>query len=159
MGGVRLNYGRVCVREPIGKTEWDAYYDLRWRMLRAPWEQPKGSERDGLECEAIHRLARCDDGAIVACGRLHRLDRQRAQIRYMAVEAGQRGKGLGSDILRALEEAARDLGVSTIELHARENSLPFYRRHGYVLIRESHVLFGQIRHFLMQKKCLPKTPG
>jgi hypothetical protein len=36
-------------------------------------------------------------------------------------------------------------------LHAREPAVPFYRRHGYRMVAASHLLFGEIRHYLMSK--------
>ncbi|MEJ2362384.1 MAG: thioesterase, partial [Gammaproteobacteria bacterium] len=41
-----MNY---TYKSPQTKQEWQAYFDLRWRILRAPWQQARGSERDDLE--------------------------------------------------------------------------------------------------------------
>jgi predicted GNAT family N-acyltransferase len=125
---------------------------LRWRILRAPWGQPRGSERDALERDAVHRVL-CDaSGKVVAVGRLHRSGDREAQIRYMAVETGYRCQGLGSHILQALEQAAKAGGSSRIVLHARETAVPFYRNRGYRLLEPSHLLFGEIQHVRMIKQ-------
>ena len=39
---------------PISGADWIKYFDLRWRVLRAPWDQPRGSERDDREDTSIH---------------------------------------------------------------------------------------------------------
>jgi predicted GNAT family N-acyltransferase len=37
-------------------------------------------------------------------------------------------------------------------LHAREMAVPFYERMGFQVTEKSHLLFGEIQHYLMQKK-------
>ena len=34
------------VLEPKTKEDFKKYYDLRWRILRKPWNQPRGSEKE-----------------------------------------------------------------------------------------------------------------
>ena len=46
----------IEVQEPSSSLEWDAYYKIRWEILRKPLGLKKGSERDDLENKAIHRL-------------------------------------------------------------------------------------------------------
>ncbi len=139
------------VRAPASGAEWAAYYALRWRVLRAPWNQPRGSEKDDLEGDAVHLMIGDADGRVLAVGRLHRLDDDSGQIRYMAVEPDCRGQGLGTRLLRELERAAADSGMLRTELHAREGCVPFYEKAGYRVIESSHLLFGKIQHFRMEK--------
>ncbi len=91
--------------------EWDAYYDLRWRVLRAPWDQPRGSERDPLDADACHRLAVTAGGAVIGCGRLHRDPDAPAWgvLRYMAVDPAWR------EVDRLL---FRSLGRAIVEFRA-----------------------------------------
>jgi GNAT superfamily N-acetyltransferase len=137
---------------PQNEADWVAYYDLRWRVLRQPWGQAPGSERDPLDTEATHCLARLPDGQVVGCGRLHFIDARTASIRFMAVEPSSHRLGIGSGILNYLEQEALKQGMHEIQLDARETALPFYLDHGYKLIKMSHVLFGEIQHFLLKKQ-------
>ena len=34
---------------PTTKAELDEYYECRWRLLREPWNESKGTERDEIE--------------------------------------------------------------------------------------------------------------
>ena len=146
-----MSAGRVDAREPRSDAEWAAYYDLRWRVLRAPW-QPQGPDRDPTDDTSIHRMV-CDaQGQVLAVGRLHRVEGTTAQIRFMAVDTGQQRKGYGSLLLSALEQAARELGLDTIILQARENAVPFYVRHGYQPREKTFLLFDEIQHYLMSKQ-------
>lgn len=42
------------IYEPKSEEDFEKYYDLRWRILRRPWDQPRGSEKDGLEDKSLH---------------------------------------------------------------------------------------------------------
>jgi hypothetical protein len=35
----------IKIRPPKTKSEWENYYDLRFRVLREPWQQPRGFEK------------------------------------------------------------------------------------------------------------------
>lgn len=142
----------ILVRAPRTEAEWSAYFDVRWRVLRAPWGQPRGSERDEFEDAGYHRLALLDGARPVGVGRLHRVDDTTGQIRFMAVESAFERRGVGTRILAALEEAAHGAGLHSIRLHAREGAAAFYLHHGYRDLGASHLLFGEIRHRLMEKR-------
>ncbi len=138
---------KICF--PRGK-QFEKYYELRWKILRKPWNQPRGSERDDIEDEAIHIMA-CDDDKIVGVARLHFNSMEEAQIRYMAVDEKYRGQGIGSMMLRRLEEIAKKKGAKYIILNARENAVNFYKKNGYSTVEKSYVLFNTIQHYKMMK--------
>lgn len=135
----------------------ERYYELRWQLLRAPWNQPRGSECDEWEDTAFHLQAEEPDGELIGIGRLHRCDNDSGQIRYMAVIERCRGRGVGKQLLTGLEQQARAWHLTTIQLHAREAAVGFYQHHGYRVIAPSHTLFGEIPHFHMQKRLQAQT--
>ena len=137
--------------EPRTAQEWESYFDLRWRVLREPWDQPRGSERDDFDAKSFHLMLRDSSGAVVAVGRLHLNSPSEAQVRYMAVDEGLRGRGLGGQILSGLEDHARAQRVTAMVLNARDNAVNFYRRHGYSVKGPADTLFGQVRHLRMRK--------
>lgn len=149
----------VRLVEPSDPVRLALYFALRWEVLRAPWGRPPGSERDPEDHGALHLMLEDDQGRALAVGRLHRLDAERGQIRYMAVVPEARGRGLGRRILEALEQRARGLGLRRIVLDAREEALGFYLRHGYRALGPGHVLFGSIRHVRMEKALAPGPAG
>ena len=141
----------LILRSPGSPSDWDVYFDLRWRILRAPWGQPRGSERDSAEESAFHLLLLDPAGKAVACGRLHLNNPDEAQVRYMAVNEDARGRGYGGRILKALEAEARRRQARKIVLNARENVVQFYLRHDYAVTGQAETLFGVIRHWRMEK--------
>ena len=140
---------KIC--KPLTKEEFKKYYDLRWKVLRKPWKQPKGSEKDEREKESIHIMA-CIGSKIVGAGRLHFNTEKEAQIRYMAIEEKYRRKGIGRLILKELEKKAKEKGAEYIILNARENAVNFYKKHCYKTVKRTYTLFGSINHWKMQKK-------
>lgn len=141
----------ISIVEPSTPEQFEQYYDLRWRILRAPWRQARGSERDEREDESIHLMA-CDNAnQVIAVGRLHLNSPQQAQIRFMAVETEHQREGIGSKLLFALEEKAKALGAEEIIFEARANIAGFYKRYGYKTIAPGNTLFGSIYHYKMSK--------
>ena len=139
--------------EPTTPEEFKKYYDLRYEMLRKPWGQLPGSERDEEEETSIHRMIIDNKtGNALAVGRLQFNSTHEAQIRFMAVADDLQGKGLGSQIISALENVARRKGIQRIILSAREKALQFYKNNSYEIIEKTHLLFGEIQHWLMSKE-------
>jgi GNAT superfamily N-acetyltransferase len=139
------------ISEPLTPDEFQRYYDLRWKILRAPWNQPRGSEQDEREQSSYHLMVTNDRHDVVAVGRLHFNSICEAQIRYMAVAVGQQRKGIGTRLLEALENRAVALGADRIKLEARETALGFYLRNNYRPEGPGHVLFNTITHVSMTK--------
>ena len=142
----------IKIMTPESPEDFKQYYDLRWRVLRGPWGQPRGSERDDLENAAIHVMARDAGGRLVGVGRGHMNSENEAQVRYMAVEEDCRSRGIGGLILMELEARLKQSGARTVILNAREAAVPFYFRHGYAVTGPTHALFGVIPHFKMSKQ-------
>ena len=137
---------------PETEQDWQDYFQLRWQVLREPWQQPRGSERDELEDQAMHIMAVDEHRNILGVVRLHRLTDHSGQIRYMAVHPQQQGKGIGSQLLRRLENEARSWGCLEVLLNARSSALDFYLQRGYQIIGEAPVLFECIAHTRMRKR-------
>ncbi|WP_345055435.1 GNAT family N-acetyltransferase [Hymenobacter glaciei] len=146
----------ATIQPPRTSTEWDAYYALRYAVLRAPWQQPPGSERVPADEEpgTIHALLLDDatPAAALAVGMLQPTGPTQGQIRFMAVAPEAAGTGLGRQVVAHLEVEARAVGIAEVVLHSREAVVGFYEKLGYVLVEPSHTLFGVIPHFLMRKE-------
>lgn len=141
----------LVVGQPETKSQFNQYFDLRWRILRAPWQQPRGSEQDELETTSQHVTVRDPDGRLLGVGRLHMNDAHEAQIRYMAAELDCRGQGIGRLLVAELERRGCLCGATEIVLNAREQAVGFYRHLGYRTVGEGPTMFGQIRHIQMKR--------
>ncbi len=138
--------------QPSTPEQLVTYYDLRWRILRKPWDQPQGSERDDLDDKAYKLMFQSPDGQAVAVGRLHFNSPEEAQVRYMAVDPAWDRSGLGSRILQGLEAEARKGGAQRVILNSRDKAIGFYEKHGYAISGEAGGLFaGRVQHVRMSK--------
>ncbi len=140
----------MIIKSPITQDEWESYYRLRFTILRAPWNQPLGSEVLADEMEAIHAVV-IENDQIIGVARMHQSGDNQGQVRCVAVAAEAQGKGVGKAIMLHLEEKAKEMGMQEIVLEARENAVPFYKSMGYVIEKESYLLFGEIQHYRMKK--------
>ncbi|WP_400193317.1 GNAT family N-acetyltransferase [Hymenobacter sp. B81] len=141
------------VETPLAAADWAAYYQLRYAVLRQPWQQPPGSERapDDDAPTTTHALWRAPDGRVGGVARLSPGGPGQGQVRFMAVAPPWQGHGVGRQLLEFLEAEARRQGLRELVLHARAGAAGFYQRLGYAVVEPSHTLFGVIPHVLMRK--------
>ncbi len=94
-------------RTPSDSKEFQEYDLFRWKILRKPIGKSIESLKDGYEDSSFHLIG-VKNKKIVSCGRLHFNSENEAQIRYMAVEEGLQGNGIGEKILFLLEKKAQE---------------------------------------------------
>lgn len=136
------------------QKEIEAIIELRYKILRLPWNQSIESATDTLEEKSVNAFISDIKGNIVACGRLQQNDAHVGQVRFMAVDTAYQGKGFGKLILKHLEQKAIDMHLTKIELQARENAVDFYKANHYSIKEKSFLLWGLIQHYLMEKNLL-----
>ena len=107
---------------------------------------PPEEELDAMDDQCLHALARDASGRPIATGRLL----PDGHIGRMAVDQAWRGRGIGSQVLRALIAAARDRGDGQVLLAAQLHARPFYARHGFVEEGDTFMDAG-IPHRLMRR--------
>ena len=109
-----------------------ALLDLRGTVFIQEQGVPEQRERDGLDVDCWHVLARDDAGQPIGCGRLtpaHKIGR-------MAVLQEWRGRGVGMALLRELVAHARTQGWPEVALDAQVSAIGFYEREGFVAYGE-----------------------
>lgn len=140
----------IEIRTPQTVQEWEAYYDLRYRVLRKPLNQALGSEKNEGDVTGIH-FALFESGIIKAIARLDLQENNSAQVRFVAVETETQGKGYGKKIMEAVEAECSKRGIQKIILHARDYAVDFYLKLNYNLVEKSYKLFDVLQHYLMEK--------
>jgi amino-acid N-acetyltransferase len=96
-------------------------------------EAPEGSAEPGGDGAADGGRP----GGVVACGALHVMWDDLAEIRTLAVHPGWLGHGLGHAVVEALLDRARALGLSRVFCLTFE--VEFFRRHGFEVIEGTPV--------------------
>ncbi len=137
-------YEILIIRQPKTNVEFESMYDLRWRVLREPWNQPKGSEKDSEEANAIPFIALLND-VIIGTARYHGINDHVGQVRYLAIDPNYQRKGVGRSLMEAIHVSARSR-VKYLILNARETAVKFFEKLGYQIIGDGPLLFGTIKH-------------
>ena len=108
------------------------------------------------------------DGEVVACGAVHVMWEDLAEVRTVAVDPSLRGRGVGGVLLEHLVQRARALGVKRVFCLTFETG--FFGRHGFVEIDGTpvdHDVFEQllqsydegVAEFLDLERVKPNTLG
>lgn len=120
-------------------------------MLRKPWNQPPGSEKDDSENSSIHIMACDKENNVLGVCRLQFNSPTEAQLRFMGVKENTQGLGIGKKLIVFAEQKAKQEGAKKIILQAREIAVEFYKKCGYTIVEKSFLMWDEIQHFLMEK--------
>ena len=142
------------INQPKTDDELKQYYYFRWQLLRKPWNEPEGSEKDEIEDQCFHVMICNENHRCIGAGRLQFNTENEAQIRYMAVAKDFERQGVGRIIIDALEKKAQEKNITSIILDAREPAIGFYEKLGYVKKEKTYLLFDSIQHYRMEKTLL-----
>ena len=83
---------------------------------------------------AVFLVARDAGGTAVGCGGLRLLGPGSGEVKRMYVDPAARGTGVATALLRALEDHARELGITRLLLETgtgQPDAIRFYQREGY----------------------------
>ncbi len=106
---------------------------------------PAELEMDSMDALCLHAVAYEADGTPIGTGRLL----PDGHIGRMAVRKAARGTGVGSALLLALMEQARQRGDQLVALSSQSHAAPFYERHGFAVEGDEFFEAG-IAHINMQ---------
>jgi predicted GNAT family N-acyltransferase len=129
---MKLQNFHVEVAEWSREDQRTVLLDLRGIVFIQEQGVPEQRERDGLDPDCWHVLARDEVGRPIGCGRLtpaHKIGR-------MAVLQEWRGHGVGMALLRELIARARSQGWPDVALDAQVSAIGFYEREGFVAYGE-----------------------
>ncbi|MGN7414343.1 GNAT family N-acetyltransferase [Paenibacillus sp. SAF-068] len=99
----------------------------------------------------VHHVLLSTDGRAVATGRLIYYSKDTAKMQRIAVLESHRSYGYGRVLLLAMEERARELGLSYSILDAQCQAQKFYEKLGYEVISEEPFYDADILHVRMRK--------
>lgn len=128
------------IRQAEGPADLEACFRVRKEVFVGEQGVPEDLEYDAHDATAVHVLAVREDGVPLGTGRLlvgpaavehHGDDPSIGSLGRLAVTREARGRGIGAALVRALEDAARERGLTAMDLHAQSHALRFYERLGY----------------------------
>ncbi|EGG44121.1 MULTISPECIES: GNAT family N-acetyltransferase [Streptomyces] len=137
-GAGRQRYEIRVAEDPADR---EACFAVRKEVFVLEQGVPEDIEYDAHDAGAVHVLAlRREDGLPLGTGRLLYGPAAAARnggepsvgsLGRLAVVEEARGLGVGAALVRAIEEAARERGLTGVDLHAQTHALGFYARLGY----------------------------
>ncbi|MBW5250641.1 GNAT family N-acetyltransferase [Streptomyces sp. P01-B04] len=128
-------------RTVTGEQDLAACFRIRKDVFVGEQNVPEEIEYDAYDADAVHVIAVAADGAALGTGRLLHGPAVAAKtggdpavgsLGRLAVTKEARGLGVGAALVRAIEDAAREIGLTAVDLHAQTHALGFYERLGYV---------------------------
>lgn len=140
-----MEFRRIQYDSPEYREE----LELRNRLLRLPLGLDVYNEDLPAERAQLH-YGLFDGEILVGCAIAILKSGQHAKIRQMAVDNERQSKGLGRQLLTAVEEDLREKGVQSLELAARAEAVGFYEKLGYHTVGNEFVEVG-IPHRQMEK--------
>ena len=150
MAGEVSDRPAITVKQVKTVAEYEAIRAVRLRVFIQEQQVPADEEYDDLDATAFHAIALVG-GKPAATGRLVPHDEPGvARIGRMAVDREWRRLGVGGEVLRFLEGAARAQGYRQALLHAQAYVQAFYAAHGYQP-EGDHFYEAGIEHVTMTK--------
>ena len=136
-------------------SRYAAEVDLRYRVLRAPLGMSRQQTLSPFEDGSLHMLA-VDGDVVVGCVLFRPLAARQGRLYQMAVEPDRQRRGIGAQLVAALEAEVARRGFDEVVLHARAAAVGFYERAGYTVDGAPFVEVG-IAHVKMRKLIRAKT--
>lgn len=140
-----ITYRRISTRDP----EYALEKELRNRVLRLPLGLHLSELEVREEDEQIHLVAMDDRGQMIGCV-LISFSGNVAKARQLAIDDDHRGQGIGTELMKRMEQAVRARNIRTVTLHGRVTARGFFERLGYAA-RSGIFTEVTIPHIKMQK--------
>jgi predicted GNAT family N-acyltransferase len=133
-----------------GTPEYEDMIGLRMKVLLDPIGIPRSYIDPEKEKDDLLLVAE-EDGKLIGCCVLTRVNEHSIQLRQMAVDNSLQGKGVGAAIVSFAEQTARNQGYRLLTMNARDVVLDFYRKCGYSVAGDQFFEVG-IPHHRMEKR-------
>jgi predicted GNAT family N-acyltransferase len=143
-------YRQISIHDP----EYEQEKDLRNRVLRSPLGLVLSGDDLRDEDRQVHLVAMDDRGHMIGCALVF-VQEKTARIRQMAVEERYQEQGIGTELVKQAEAAARAGNIFKVTLHARISARRFYEQLGYTASGE---VFTEVTipHIAMEKDLIPE---
>ncbi|MDQ0174608.1 GNAT family N-acetyltransferase [Bacillus chungangensis] len=104
-------------------------FSIRKKVFIEEQHVPVEIEMDEYENESAHFVLYVNENPAGA-GRF-RIINNNGKIERVCILPRYRGLGAGNHIMKAIEDYAKTIEVSSIVLHAQTHAIPFYKKLGY----------------------------
>lgn len=139
------------IRATTTAEQAGAYY-VRIQAMARKHHIPLRVEFDEHDAPETMYIVAVDDYLPVATCRLYPIDDSSMMLGRIVVLPEYRRQGVGTQVVRAAEEWARQLGYATAVVESRENKTHFYETMGYVADDSKAIVGDTFTCYRMMKK-------
>ncbi len=139
------------IRATTTAEQAGAYY-VRIQAMARKHHIPLQVEFDEHDTPETMYIVAVDDYLPVATCRLYPIDDSSMMLGRIVVLPEYRRQGVGTQVVRAAEEWARQLGYATAVVESRENKTHFYETMGYVADDSKAIVGDTFTCYRMMKK-------
>ncbi len=139
------------IRATTTAEQAGAYY-VRIQAMARKHHIPLRVEFDEHDTPETMYIVAVDDYLPVATCRLYPIDDSSMMLGRIVVLPEYRRQGVGTQVVRAAEEWARQLGYATAVVESRENKTHFYETMGYVAYDSKAIVGDTFTCYRMMKK-------
>lgn len=145
----------ITIKVPQTRDDFKAYYDLRYRVLRAPWGQPKDTEKDDYEPISQHFMAVDDEkGKVVGTIKMFEKEEGVGWFSHLAIDPAYQKKGIGLMLLETVEKVAKEKGYRVIGCMSRLNTTSYFEKLGLRTAGIPTNYFGTTQVLWMEKEII-----
>lgn len=134
------------------KTDSTIYKDalaIRYQVFVNEQKVPVTLEVDELETSSLH-LVLYEKDQPIATARIYKLNEDTYKVQRVAVLPEHRKHGVGTKLMKAVEEKAKLNQTKQLTLGSQNSAIPFYKKLGYTISSEEFMDAG-IPHHSMEK--------
>ena len=143
----------ITIKVPQTRDDFKAYYDLRYKVLREPWGQPKDTEKDDYEPISQHFMAVDEgNGKIVGVIKMFEKEHGVGWVSHLAIDPAYQKKGVGHMLVETVEKAAKEKGYRVIGCMSRLNTTSYFEKMGFQTAGLPTNYFGTTQVLWMEKE-------
>jgi len=143
----------IQIKTPKTRDDFKAYYDLRYRILRQPWAQARGTEKDDFEPISHHFMAvDSDNGEVVGVVKVYEKEPGVACFSHMAVAGIRQRQGVGKLLMDAVEDYVKEQGYTRLGCYSRLNTTLYFEKGGFRIAGLPTHYFGTTQVVWMEKE-------
>lgn len=142
----------INIKNPQTRDEFRVYYELRYKVLREPWGQARGTEKDDYEPISQHFMAVLEKAnEVVGVVKLFEKEPGVGWFSHLAVAVKFQRQGIGRQLLQVVEDESKKRGFSVLGCFSRLNTTAFFEKAGYRIAGLPSHYFGTTQVVWMEK--------
>lgn len=135
--------------DDIHSTIYKDALAIRYEVFVDEQKVPVDLEIDELETSSLHLVLYKKEQPI-ATARIYKLNKNTYKVQRVAVLKNYRKHGVGTELMKAVEEKARSNQATKLTLGSQNAAIPFYEQLGYTISSDEFMDAGIPHHSMVK---------